>query len=424
MPRLIARLGIAAFFVIVFGALSIAAANGSWSIETLLQLTAFASFAIVGTILIEQTGNRIGWICLVIGIGGALTGLGQEYTHYWLSHPGAPGVDAVAAIGVVIGFPATGMAFTFLPLLFPDGHLPSRRWLPVAVFAAVDLALLMLAFGLSPQAPFADRPNPIAVLEAGPFYETVVFVAGVATIATGLLCASALLFRYRGAGPVERQQLKWVAAAVAVFAVSLVISVLFPPIDTFAWVLPVIPISVGIAVLRYRLYDIDVIISRALVYIPLTGLLGGLYAASVALFQRLFVALTGDRSDAAVIITTLILAGVFTPARKSLEGAVDRRFKPGRSDPATVDERTEGPALDPALVSQVEAIARRVVDTRLAERNAALVAATGDGLASSPTAGYHRGRSIPVEEAEGVMDKKAKVPKKPKQGKAKGPAGK
>lgn len=369
MTRLMARLGVAAFFVIVFGALSLAAANGSWSIETLLQLTAFAAFAIVGAILIEQTGNRIGWICLVIGIGGALTGLSQEYVVFADAHPGTPGVEAAAILEVAIGFPAGGLAFTFLPLLFPDGRLPSRRWWPVAALAALDIGLLIAAFGLTPSGLFSSRPNPIAVLPAGPQADGLVSLAGATTIVTGVLCASALIVRYGRADRDQQQQLKWVAAAVAVFAASLVVSVLLPPLDLFAWTLPILPISVGIAVLRYRLYDIDVLINRALVYIPLTGLLGGLYAASVALFQRVFVALTGDRSDAAVVITTLILASLFTPARKSLEGAVDRRFKPARPDQsATVDGRSEGTALDPALRAEVEAIARRIVDERLAER--------------------------------------------------------
>jgi hypothetical protein len=292
----------------------------------------------------------------------------------------------------------------------------------VAVLAVVDIALLIAAFGLTPTGWLGTSSNPIAVIPAGSFADALGSLAGIVTMLTGVLCAGALLVRYRDGSPEQRQQLKWVAAAFVVFAVSLVVSVLLPPLDTFAITLPILPISVGIAVLRYRLYDIDLIINRALVYIPLTGLLGGLYAASVALFQRLFVALTGDRSDAAVVITTLIVAGVFTPARKSLEAAVDRRFKPAHQGRMGIEGvRT---ALDPALREEVEAIARRVVEERLAKRSEGLRAGSGGGVAAGAGAGYHLGTSIPVEEAEGVMDKKAKVPKKPKQGKAKGPVGK
>jgi hypothetical protein len=181
------------------------------------------------------------------------------------------------------------------------------------------------------------------------------------------MCASALLVRYRRAGPEERAQLRWVAVAVTIFVAQLVVSIVLPSLDLFALTLPLLPISVGIAILRYRLYDIDLIISRALVYIPLTGLLGGLYAASVALFQRVFIALTGDRSDGAIIITTLILAGTFTPVRKALEGAVDARFRPARA----AEVAASGLPVrlgDPALRAEIESVARQVFDSLVNER--------------------------------------------------------
>jgi hypothetical protein len=106
-----------------------------------------------------------------------------------------------------------------------------------------------------------------------------------------------------------------------------------------------LPVAAAIAVLRRRLYDIDLILNRALVYIPLTGILGGLYAAGVALFQRIFQALTGDKSDAAVVITTLVLAGMFTPIRNALQVFVDRRFKP----PTVGDAAHDHPELPPLI---------------------------------------------------------------------------
>ena len=126
--------------------------------------------------------------------------------------------------------------------------------------------------------------------------------------------------------------------------------------------LALVPVAVGVAVLRYRLYGIDVIINRTLVWVPLTGILGGLYAGLVALLQRVFVNLTGDRSDAAVIITTLVLAGSFTPIRRVLDTVVDRRFRSPTASPAA-----HGPALgratilnDPEVVRRIESIAERV----------------------------------------------------------------
>jgi hypothetical protein len=297
----------------------------------------------------------------------------------------------------VVGFPATALVFTFLPLLFPDGRLPSNRWRPVAWIAAADIVALALAIGFTPVGLFSTRPNPIVLIPAGAPTDVLFAVASALTVIAGATCASALLWRYQGADSVTRQQLKWVAGAVAVFAVGLVLSILLPPLDTFAWVLPVIPIAVGIAVLRYRLYDIDVLISRALVYVPLTAMLAGGYAASVALFQRLFVTVTGQTTDAAIVITTLILAAAFTPVRKALENAVERRFRPAQPAPAT-SLRASATSEDPDLDARIRAIARNVVREALAER------ADVEGV-ERPKAGHgHRG-AAPREHEGGPEDR-------------------
>ena len=374
LARPLGRLGLAAFFLIAFVDLMLGVATDSWRIDTVVQLVGFAAFAVVGTILLEQSAQRIGWICLAIGLGGAITGFSQEYVLFADAHPGTQGVTAAAALEAFVGFPATVLVFTFLPLLFPDGRLPSPRWRWVAWLAVADIALFVVAFGLTPTGLFSSRPNPIAIVPPGALTEGVYSTVGIVTVVTGSLCASALIVRYQRAGPEVRQQLKWVAAAVAVFAVSLVASIAFPPLDTFAWTLPVLPLAVGVAVLRYRLYDIDAIISRALVYIPLTAALGGLYAASIALFQRLFVSVTGQSSDAAIVITTLLLAAVFTPARKVLEGAVERRYRM----PAAAPVPGASVALDdPALEARIAAIAREIVREELASSATSTRRATG-----------------------------------------------
>jgi hypothetical protein len=367
LARPIGRLGLAAFVLVVLVALILAVATDSLTAQTAIQIVGFAAFALVGTILLEQAAHPIGWICLAIGLGGAVTGLAQGYVLFVDAHPGTPGAEAAAIAEAFLGFPAVALVFTFLPLLFPDGHLPSPRWRGVAWLAVVDIAVFVVAFGLTETGLFSSRPNPIGIVPAGPVTNVLNAAVASLTIVTGLLCASALFVRYRRADPVVRQQLKWVAAAVAIFAGSLVASILLPPIDTFALTLPLLPLAVGIAILRYRLYDIDVLIRRAMVYVPLTAVLGGLYAASVALFQRLFVVVTGDRSDAAIVITTLILAALFTPARKALESAVDRRFKP-----AGPDEKAEGDGRlvsidDPVLERRIAEVARAAVREMLAD---------------------------------------------------------
>jgi hypothetical protein len=154
----------------------------------------------------------------------------------------------------------------------------------------------------------------------------------------GLACVASLFIRYRKADLMERRQIKWVAFAAAIF-VFLLLFVLIPPVAAFlaehklAYLLinPLIsialPAAVGMAILRYRLWEIDILINRTLVYVPLTGILAGLYGASISLLQRGFVAITGTRSDGAVVLTTLILTSTFTPIKNALQSLVDRRFK-------------------------------------------------------------------------------------------------
>ena len=169
------------------------------------------------------------------------------------------------------------------------------------------------------------------------------------------------LVRFRRAAPDERHQLKWFTLAAALLAVVLLANALIG--DALAVPLAIcvglVPAAIGIAVLRYRLYDVDFLINRTLVWVPLTALLGGLYASLVALIQRIFVNVTGDRSDAAIIITTLVLAGLFTPARRILDTIVDTRFRV--NPPALPRSSAAALALDDAaLERRVEEIARRV----------------------------------------------------------------
>ena len=181
------------------------------------------------------------------------------------------------------------------------------------------------------------------------------------------ICAAIPIARYRRAGTEERAQIKWFAFAAVLLAAVLIVNAFADnAIEVVqAICIALVPAAIGMAVLRYRLYDIDVLINRTLVWVSLTALLGGLYAASVALLQKIFVNLTGDRSDAAIIITTLILAGLFTPARRVLDTIVDTRF---RLSPRPV-RAGAAPAggLDKELTSRIETIAERVARDVLAE---------------------------------------------------------
>ncbi|MGH2406457.1 MAG: hypothetical protein ACRDF7_00070 [Candidatus Limnocylindrales bacterium] len=193
--------------------------------------------------------------------------------------------------------------------------------------------------------PFGGAPagvsNPLAL---GGAIESDLAFLGAASSLSGIVClpliAASLVIRYRRAAGIERAQLRWFVAVAAIigpaFAIGIVAGALTNDVAvtvanvayliTFVG-LALLPVAIGIAVLRYRLYDIDLIIRRTAVYVPLTAVLAGLYAASIALLQRLFIAATGGPSDGAVILSTLILATTFTPIRAALQGIVDRRFR-------------------------------------------------------------------------------------------------
>jgi hypothetical protein len=245
----------------------------------------------------------------------------------------------------------TNMVF----LRFPTGRPLTPRWRGAGWLALCGALLVIVGIGLQPSgltwypsltnvfaAPFAWRPMlfPITLL-------------GVSMLIVGVgIGTASIVVRYHRSNDRERAQLRWIAIAVVLLAIAGVPFVIVryglqadyatghALLATALIAGCLLPLAAAVAILHHRLYDIDVILNRALVYIPLTGILGGLYAAGVALFQRLFVAITGDRSDGAVVITTLILAGLFTPAKNGLQNFVDRRFKPqGSAEHHTVEQR-------------------------------------------------------------------------------------
>jgi hypothetical protein len=212
---------------------------------------------------------------------------------------------------------------------------------------------------------YAFRPGPLAIGGVdNPFGTPVLaglttFLASVGdalfpvAVAAG---AASMVTRYRRATADGREQIKWFAFAAVIAAIGFGLTLLpSSGLRVVGWALgalglTALPIAIAVAVLRYRLYDIDVVINRTLVWLGLIGVLGGTYAAVIALLQRLFVELTGNTSDAAVILTTLILAGLFTPIRKTLESAVDLRFKPRRVQAlADADRPVTHADLDDAL---------------------------------------------------------------------------
>ncbi len=331
---------------------------GTANVSFIVGATALA-FALVGALVASRRpGNRIGWISLAVGLCLALSGVASEYAIYaLLSQPGSlPGAKLAAWLGEWTWVPSVGLMGTFLVLLFPDGRLPSCRWRAVAwlAMAAMIFSGLSLAFLPGPlrETPGIALANPFGI-EATRSILKLVETAGFFLLPLCFVASAvSMVLRFRRSQGVERQQLKWFVSAAALLAVTFATTVVASffvgdlsgrsapslalkvaqDITTLTFV--GLPVAAGIAILRYRLYDIDRIINYTLVYGSLTATLVALYFGSIVVFQRLFVVLTGEKSTLAVVASTLAIAALFNPLRRRVQGFVDRRFYRGKYDAA------------------------------------------------------------------------------------------
>ena len=327
-----------------------------------------APFAIVGVLVASRRPrNPIGWLFCAFAVVAAFVASADQYAAYALvEHPGSlPGGNWVAWLASGIWHPAFGF-FVFAFLLFPDGRLPSVRWNPVALIAAANYfvgAVIGLLWGplFGEFFPYAEPPFQMpSYLIADVTFG--VFIFGNFAL-LGLSAVSLVLRLHRAAG-VERQQLKWFVYAVALFAL------VFPPSvlalgdgRLIVALLPLVPAAAGIAILRYRLYDIDVVINRTLVYGALTIMLGAGYVGGVAATQRIFHALTGqeEQPQLAIVVSTLVIAALFNPLRHRIQSFIDRRFYRSKYDArktleafsAKLRDETDLDALNAELVGVV-----------------------------------------------------------------------
>jgi hypothetical protein len=329
-------------------------------IATAVVLLAFPVAGVV--IATRQPANPIGWILLAIGAGwGALAGA-TGYADYGIRlHPGSlPAADIAAVLTVSVWAPPVGLTGTFLLLLFPDGRLPGARWRWIAYVGAAATAACTAASLLDPDvlkdSPYASTQNPIGVDALGGVIAVLDYAVVVLAL-TMVASAASLVVRFRRAGMVEREQVKWLAAAAGVSAwiylVDLCISVVAggtgpEPVwrvlldDAFVLSVGLIPVAIGVAVLRYHLYEIDVIIRRTLVYAALVSVLALLYLAGVFGIQAVVRSLSGQSGTLAVTVSTLIVAVAFQPLRSRIQRAVDHRFYRRRYDAARTLESFSG----------------------------------------------------------------------------------
>jgi hypothetical protein len=315
----------------------------------------FLAFPLVGALIAsKRPENPIGWICLAAGAFWMIATVTGPYAVYGaVANPGSlPFPAAIGSITEWAWTPALGLLGTFLVLLFPDGRLPSRRWRPLAWLSGAVIVLGSVGTALKPGRPpdLGGMPNPFGLDEhAWVAYamEAVLVLLPLCVLAS----AFGLVLRFRRSGSEEREQIKWIAFAASVMGVGflsvIAASVIVPagaggarPLwqrlleDAIALSFAGIPVAVGFAVLRYRLYDIDFFINRALVYGSLTLTLAFVYVGGVVGLQGVVRALTGGDSQLAVVVCTLAIATLFNPLRRRLQGFVDRRFYRRKYDAA------------------------------------------------------------------------------------------
>ena len=328
-------------FAGLLGLLTASAQDTSdWALLILLGVL-LLTFPTVGALVASRRPeNSIGWIFCVTGLVLAVGVLANAYADYALSagRGSLPGEEFAAWLSTWIGAPAALLAAAFLFLLFPDGRLPSRRWRPVAWMAAVGSPLIALAGALKPGPLDAHRSidNPVGIDSTlGGVVEVLGLLGALALNVSVLASGISLILRLRRARGVERQQLKWFVYAASLMGGGFAASFLFSwdLANSIVWFLGilgfmVLPVATGIAILKYRLYDIDLIINRTLVYASLTGTLALVYFGGVTATQTLFRTITGQEQQPqlAVVVSTLAIAALFSPLRRRIQAFIDRHF--------------------------------------------------------------------------------------------------
>ena len=320
--------------------------SGETPVDILVALPTFVLLASVGALILARVpGHRIGILFALAPVSMMLANVLGLYYDASREHD-LPAVALLEAIGSPTWVVAAGSLAAFLPLLFPTGEYLTPRWRWVGRMAAACLIVISLTLVLAP-GPVQDVEevtNPIGIPGTRSVMQAVGGAAFIGLLVMILLGILSLVLRFLRARGVERQQMKWfVGATLVALGFSLGVGPIIEiagvsiPDAAYLFVIALVPASVGLAILRYRLFDIDLIINRTLVYGLLTGTLGGGYFGGIILLQLLSRPVTGG-SGLAVAATTLLVAALFRPARSRIQDAVDRRFNRRKYDAAKTIE--------------------------------------------------------------------------------------
>lgn len=356
----------------------------TWS-EHLVSAFVTLGTPFLGAIIVtKQPHNRIGWLWIIYGLAVGFRSLGHGI--YYFSGAQPTGYSALAYFLLWLTEPANLVTIACLILLmlwFPDGRLPSRRWRLIYIWFFLALAVLFSSNFVSgpgwnggAEAGGIVIDNPYGWLPAdSPSFVNLGFPSFISLLLITILSTFSLVLRYRSAGPLVRLQLRWfvlggffavilfflpIPTAVSPDLINEKLSYLFVLIGQ-AYMIPLY-LAVGLAILRYRLYDIDVIIRRTLQYTILSGILVLIYFGSVILLQSLTENLFGERSPLVIVLSTLAIAALFNPLRTRIQDFIDRRFYRKKYDAekalaqfaATARDEVELDTLTDALLGVVE----------------------------------------------------------------------
>ena len=352
--------------------------GGGGSAGLLAVSIALSTFAVMGALVASrQPQNAIGWLLIAVGCSWALDSALEGYAMYGLSlHPGSlPLAEYADALDDWLWMCSIGIMGTFLFQLFPDGRPLSRRWAVLTWISAAALGLAVAGAAFAPgklSDSAVPEVNPLGI--AGWTWLTDVSSVGLAVLLLTIpVSAATLVLRYRRSVGVTRLQLKWLVSAVTAivvfYAVVIVISggdnppvwlVILQDLTVISFCL--IPLSIAAAVLRYHLFEIDVIVRRTVIYLALTGALAVMFLLAISALGWVGRELTGQSGTLAVTLSTLLVAVSFQPLRRRIQSAVDRRFYRSRYDAAAAAETFAGrlraqidlEALDNELLATIE----------------------------------------------------------------------
>jgi hypothetical protein len=394
--------------------LGLTIALGLFSPQALVYLI-FITVGLLGAMVASrEPSNSIGWLMCAGSLGAILLFLPMDYgyTALVVEHDSWPLGGVALWLNTWAWAPLLGMFVPLIAVRFPDGRV-RPWWRPVDWLAIAGTAVFALSIALAPAdalrgfLPLSQAgpylllapaiQNPLgASLPAG--FLAQVRLIGLVVIALGYVAAVAsVVSRFRRACNDERLQLKWFAYAGVLIAVAVLYAVVawivlgqavgdaLLPLDAATFALP---LAIGIAILRYHLYDIDLIINRTLVYVSLTAILGAVYVAVITFLQRLFISLSGQTSEATYVLTAFVVVAAFGPVKDLLQRQVDHRLGGATASAAMDRFRAEVDAI--VSVMDADRLARRLVDEALAGFGARGAALYLDSSATAPL--YRRGR--------------------------------